>query len=199
MPSYIPITDPETDPDAPLTSELAKKWRDNPIAAFEGDPTAVAAKVTLRGEAVATISTGLPVLNVSPADTYTLIEDPRAGLTAVAGEVGTTSTSDVVARTYTFAGFQGTVRFRASHQGQETGTSTLTLFKFGFGTLQTWSTSSNTPVARTFDSFVAPGDVVEWRHRRSGSNVPTPSSIVSSFSITANRRFVDTPVYRVEG
>lgn len=40
MASYIPITDPETDPEAPLTSELAKKWRDNPIAFIENDDTA---------------------------------------------------------------------------------------------------------------------------------------------------------------
>jgi len=36
MTSYITITDAETDPEAPLTSELAKKWRDNPIAITEG-------------------------------------------------------------------------------------------------------------------------------------------------------------------
>lgn len=34
--SYISITETETDPDAPLTSALAKKWRDNPIAIAEG-------------------------------------------------------------------------------------------------------------------------------------------------------------------
>lgn len=36
MTSYIEITDGETDPGAPATSELAKKWRDNPIAMAEG-------------------------------------------------------------------------------------------------------------------------------------------------------------------
>jgi hypothetical protein len=54
MTTYIAITDPETDPDAPLTSELAKKWRDNPISMFEGDATAVAAGVTLRDAALDT-------------------------------------------------------------------------------------------------------------------------------------------------
>lgn len=39
MTSYITITDAETDPEAPLTSELAKKWRDNPIAIAEKDTT----------------------------------------------------------------------------------------------------------------------------------------------------------------
>ena len=37
MTSYIAITNAETDPSAPLTAELAKKWRDNPIAIAEGD------------------------------------------------------------------------------------------------------------------------------------------------------------------
>lgn len=37
MTTYITITDAETDPEAPLTSELAKKWRDNPIAIAERD------------------------------------------------------------------------------------------------------------------------------------------------------------------
>ena len=36
MATYLTITDSETDPDAPLTSELAKKWRDNPVAIAEG-------------------------------------------------------------------------------------------------------------------------------------------------------------------
>lgn len=40
MPAYIPITELETDPGAPGTSELWKKWRDNPIAMFEGVPGA---------------------------------------------------------------------------------------------------------------------------------------------------------------
>lgn len=35
MATYTAITDVETDPEAPLTSELAKKWRDNPIAITE--------------------------------------------------------------------------------------------------------------------------------------------------------------------
>jgi hypothetical protein len=36
MTSYIIITDAETDPNAPVTSELGKKWRDNPLAIAEG-------------------------------------------------------------------------------------------------------------------------------------------------------------------
>jgi hypothetical protein len=36
MPAYIPITEAQTDPGAPGTSELWKQWRDNPIAIAEG-------------------------------------------------------------------------------------------------------------------------------------------------------------------
>lgn len=36
MTSYIPITDTETDPDAPVTSELLKKTWQNPVAMAEG-------------------------------------------------------------------------------------------------------------------------------------------------------------------
>lgn len=43
MTSYIAITDAETDPEAPLTSELAKKWRDNPLAIAENDASVPAA------------------------------------------------------------------------------------------------------------------------------------------------------------
>lgn len=40
MTTYVAITDAETDPSAPVTSELAKKWRDNPIAIAEGSNNA---------------------------------------------------------------------------------------------------------------------------------------------------------------
>lgn len=36
MVAYVTITDVETDPDAPLTAVLGKKFRDNPIAITEG-------------------------------------------------------------------------------------------------------------------------------------------------------------------
>jgi hypothetical protein len=40
MTTYISIASTETDPEAPLTSELAKKWTDNVLAIQEGDATA---------------------------------------------------------------------------------------------------------------------------------------------------------------
>ena len=40
MSTYIAITDSQLDPDAPLTSQLAYQWRDNPLAVFEGAASA---------------------------------------------------------------------------------------------------------------------------------------------------------------
>ena len=56
MTSYITITDAETDPSAPLTSELAKKWRDNPIAIAEGS---AGAPSVLGNIAVNTVAGGI--------------------------------------------------------------------------------------------------------------------------------------------
>lgn len=56
MASYITITDAETDPGAPATSELAKKWRDNPIAMFEGATGAPKLAQNIRGASGTTIT-----------------------------------------------------------------------------------------------------------------------------------------------
>lgn len=40
MPAYIEITEEQTDPGAPGTSELWKQWRDNPIAIANGEEDA---------------------------------------------------------------------------------------------------------------------------------------------------------------
>ena len=40
MADWVDIADSALDPDAPLTSELAYAWRDNPIAIAEGSPGA---------------------------------------------------------------------------------------------------------------------------------------------------------------
>lgn len=46
MATYTPIIGTETDPDAPLTSSLAKRWSDNWIAGFEGQANAPKLKLT---------------------------------------------------------------------------------------------------------------------------------------------------------
>lgn len=44
MATWVEPTESETDPDAPLTSGLAKRWDNNVIAAFEGESDAVRMK-----------------------------------------------------------------------------------------------------------------------------------------------------------
>lgn len=39
MATYVTITDSQLDPDAPITSQLAYQWRDNPIAIAQADTT----------------------------------------------------------------------------------------------------------------------------------------------------------------
>lgn len=46
MTTYTPIIGTETDPDAPLTSSLAKRWSDNWIAGFEGQANAPKLQLT---------------------------------------------------------------------------------------------------------------------------------------------------------
>lgn len=47
--AYSPIIPSETDPDAPLTSFLAKRWSDNWEAGFEGEPGAPRLRVRALG------------------------------------------------------------------------------------------------------------------------------------------------------
>jgi hypothetical protein len=54
MATYRSIATTETDPQAPVTSALMKALEANPIAAFEGDATAVSAGVTLKDPALDT-------------------------------------------------------------------------------------------------------------------------------------------------
>lgn len=86
MTSYNIITDAETDPSAPLTSELAKKWRDNPIAIGEGSTGAP----RVQGKALGGIRqtmltvTGTSYATITGLDSYKWVElicslDPDAG------------------------------------------------------------------------------------------------------------------------
>lgn len=91
MTSYITITDAETDPEAPLTSELAKKWRDNPVAIAEKDATVPS---TLRlgkwklGDFATTSGSSISVSGLSLTD-YTSLE-------LVLDGVRTTNTASVI-------------------------------------------------------------------------------------------------------
>ena len=57
--SYVPILDTQLDPDAPLTSQLAYQWRDNPIAMFQG----LSGAPRLQGAAHPEFSPGVVILD----------------------------------------------------------------------------------------------------------------------------------------
>lgn len=52
MASWVNLTDTQLDPDAPLTSNLAYAWRDNPIAIAEGASGAPRVATRVRGDSV---------------------------------------------------------------------------------------------------------------------------------------------------
>lgn len=171
MTTYNSIAPTETDPEAPLTSSLLKRFAQNVLAMFEG----AAGAPRLTGEGVARPGNGLAVLTVTAADTFTA----QGGFVAVTGTLLTNSTADLAAQTWTISNYTGSMRFRASHTATG-GTSTLGLFKNG--TLVTSFGTTTGPVARVVDVAVVPGDVIEWRHHTTITN----SSEVSNISVTAS-------------
>jgi hypothetical protein len=133
----------------------------------------------------------LPVLTVTAADTYPV----TAGLTVVVGTLVNGTTTNVVAMTYTVDLFTGSLRFKGSHRdnvGSGTYTSFLEIYKNNV-LVTSFSTTSDTAVARSADVSVVPTDVIEWRHRSSSG---LGESVVSAFSVTASNSWVDQPVYK---
>lgn len=116
MPAYIPITELETDPGAPGTSELWKKWRDNPLAIAEGAPGAP----RIRGKSLGNISMG--AITVAGAGGQGYIDCDSMGLVA-AQVVGVVATSRVLRARYssnngsTYGGWQNIV---TTPSGRET-------------------------------------------------------------------------------
>ena len=163
MTAYIVITDLETDPEAPLTSELAKKWRDNPIATFEGAtgaPRMVGAALKLFAD--------YPVLTVAAADTV-------ACDILCSGAFATTSTTGstyVSAGTMTAVKATGTLRFKftAAVSGSAVGS---------------WQITKNGTVVNTFtstgsksqDIAVVPGDVIELLVKRTSGTAGETASV----------------------
>lgn len=171
MPAYVPITEVETDPEAPLTSELAKKWRDNPIAMFEAQ-------------------TGAPRLNRNALLGF------GAGSTAfsfVSGGLTTSSATYVDAYTFNFVQ-PGTVRVvfvQAVNNSANTSDAQVVRTRANVTTvLQTYSTGSTGGVVRSLDVSVIHGDIVTVRHRST-----TGQSILSSVQYQND----GTPVWDTTG
>ena len=71
MADYVTISDTSVDPDAPLTSQLAYAWRDNPIAIAEGSTGAPKIAKPIYGAKGATITfTGLDDFSGASARFY---------------------------------------------------------------------------------------------------------------------------------
>lgn len=176
-------TDP---PYAALTA--GKKWTDekaaaafeNPVALAEGAPDAP----RIVGAAIQRIA-DLPAIAITASDNVTAEELADS----VVGTLSTTSSSYVAARTWTMARATGTsVRVRLSHQRavSENGNSQVRVVKNGVE-VQSWSTTTETPQARTVDVSFVQNDVIEIQHRvQSGAS----GSIVSGIGIFGSDGYV---------
>lgn len=182
MTDHVVISDTQLDPDAPLTSQLGYQLRDNPIAAFEG---AVGAP-RLQGAAAADVGRGLLVLTVSAADTVAV----ERGHGPVVGTISTTSTTEVVAQTYTIQTYTGVMRFVASHASGDNNSIALYLYKNDV-LVNSWTTAGTTQVQRTEDISIVEGDVIEWRHKVTTGS----SSSFGSAAVKANDGYVIQHLY----
>jgi hypothetical protein len=191
MTTFTTIPNSSLEPGKPIRSIDGLALRDNPLAMFEGDASAP----RLVGKAVKRLQE-MPVLTVSAADTYGV----EVGSGPETLTLTTQSTSNVVAFRYTITNYTGSLRFRASHQGGEyvffeTGTfqttSTLGIYKNNT-LIQSYAKLGLGFVARTNDVSVAPGDVIEWRHR---TNDASGSSTVSSIGAFGSNAYTSRPAY----
>lgn len=146
MTDYNAITELETNPGAPGTSSLWKRWWKNPLAMFEG-------------------ALGAPRLRLAALENPTAGPVPRSRVSVATTSV---TTSDVVVHAVGF-GQTGSVRVMASHRSSM-GTYTSTLYfkrwrNGSFTTLATYTTASTSLVVRSLDVAVIPGDTLTIEHR----------------------------------
>lgn len=191
MTTFTTIPNASLEPGKPIRSIDGLALRDNPIAMFEGDASAP----RIVGKAAKRLQ-DYPVLTVSAADTY----PADIGSSTEYLTLSTGSTSNVVAIRYTIVSYTGSLRFKLSHQGSnyivfEAGTfsttSTLSIYKNG-SLIQSYTKTDVGFVQRTNDVSVAPGDVIEWRHRTNNSN---GSSTVQNPSVTGSNAYTVRQLY----
>lgn len=189
MTSYITITDAETDPSAPLTSELAKKWRDNPIAIAEGEDLAPRVLGEAAGRDSSVVARRLPVATVAAGSVAS-----AQGQGAVTGTTSTTSLTNVVGQTYTIRSYSGTLRFSiTSTNSGGGGTTIVEIYKNNVLVQAYAGLASGASATRTNDIAIAVGDVIEWRHRTTGAGV----SVLTSAVVSADNPYVLQDFYRL--
>jgi hypothetical protein len=196
MATWTTLPDASLEPGKPIRSIDGLALRDNPVAITEGASGAPRI-VGLAAKRFA----DFPVLTVSAADTFSAFNGSGAEPLATV----TTSTTEVVAYRYTINKYSGSLRFRTIQSGGSTQvssysgtytintTSTLRIFKNGT-LISTYTQFGAGGVTRTNDIAIAPGDVIEWRHRTSNSiaSVAISSTVVlGSNGYTTRPLFVD--------
>ena len=150
MPAYIPITESQTDPGAPGTSELWKQWRDNPLAMFEGATSAP----RLLSPAHPTFAAGSVVLDK---------------VTMPSGAQGWANPNELLLGGFT-AMKAGVLRFICEVR-RTTGAGAVYFAVMKNGTVANeTSTSSTSFVSNQFDVTFADGDHLVFRFRADNSN-----------------------------
>lgn len=191
MTTFTTIPNSSLEPGKPIRSIDGLALRDNPLAMFEGDASAP----RLVGKAIKRLQE-MPVLTVSAADTYSA----SIGSGPLPITTSTTSTSNVVSQRYTIANYTGSLRFKASHQGGQytipeiatfTTTSTLEIYKNNT-LVQSYTKLGPGYVDRTNDVSIAPGDVIEWRHRTNDSGA---ASTAFATGIFGSNGYTSRPAY----
>ena len=169
MSDYIGITEAQSNPFAPLTSELVKQLRDNPIAIAQGAEGAP----RLRGLAALTVAEYLSLFPLS-VDVGPFVINAEA-YDGAFSSVTTTSSSFVSCGIIEAVLFSGNARFEATQTARPSevgsGTNTTRFLKNGVE-IQSWSLSANVgeinSTTRTAEISVSVGDTFEWQVRRSG-------------------------------
>jgi hypothetical protein len=194
MATWTTLPDASLEPGKPIRSIDGLALRDNPVAITEGASGAPRI-VGLAAKRFADFD----VLTVSAADTFSAENGSNPEPLATT----TTSTTEVVAYRYTINKYTGSLRFRTSQRGGSyqvpsygggtytvTTTSTLRIFKNG--TLISTYIHSGSFITRTNDITVAPGDVIEWRHKTSNS---LGSVAISSTVVLGSNGYTTRPLY----
>ena len=172
MADYIGITEAQSNPFAPLTSELVKQLRDNPIAIAEGAAGAppILGRALYNPTPQQMQDDGF-ILSVGPADSPDALTSNRGFETQI-GTTSTSSTSNVLIVRYIMRAYSGNMRFRRS----------LSVSGGGVGWLSIWKNGTqlqeNQGVNRTItlDVAIAPEDTIEWFMRVQPGNTGTASN-----------------------
>jgi hypothetical protein len=190
MATWTTLPDASLEPGKPIRSIDGLALRDNPVAITEG-ATGAPRIVGLAAKRLA----DFPVLTVSAADTFSAAN----GSNPLPLSTSTASTTEVVAYRFTINKYTGSLRFRtsqsggsyATYSGTTNTTSTLRIFKNG-SLISTYTKFNPGGITRTNDIAIAPGDVIEWRHR---TNDSLGSVSISATVVLGSNGYTTRPLY----